>query len=300
MSSVAGEWGRRDVTGRKPPVLGGGVVRLPAYPKAEATSFLPRAEVGYPMPSTLSILLPALNEARGVRSVIRGIPRHGLRRLGFAYDVYVLDGHSTDGTRSVARQMGAKVVVQSGNGKGAAVREFLPKIGTDATVLLDSDGTYPPEMIPQFVGALGNGIPVVLGSRFRGSKIDDGAMTPVNRLGNRLLSKFASVLYGVPVSDVCSGMWAFQTDCLRSLNLTAEGFELEVDFFAECALRRIPIAEIPIPFQRRIGERKLRLREGLRIAFALLKKRLRSPRAYIEGLRRDVEAPAAESADGGG
>jgi dolichol-phosphate mannosyltransferase len=94
-------------------------------------------------------------------------------------------------------------------------------------------------------------------------------------------------------------MWAFETDCLRSLDLTAERFELEVDLFAECALRGIPIAEIPIPFRRRIGERKLRLREGFRIAFALLKKRLRSPRTYLED-RMDIYAPAAESAEGAG
>jgi hypothetical protein len=195
--------------------------------------------------------------------------------------------------------MGARVIIQSGNGKGAAVREFVPKIGTDVTVLLDCDGTYPPEMIPQLVDALGKGAPVVLGSRFRGTLIDDGAMNFLNRIGNRLLSAFASFLFRVPVSDVCSGMWAFQSDCLKSLDLTAERFELEVDIFAECALRDIPILEVPIPYRRRIGERKLRLREGFRIAHALLKKRLHPPRAP-SGAGRIGAAAAAESADGAG
>jgi len=58
--------------------------------------------------------------------------------------------------------------------------------------------------------------------------------------------------------------------------LTAIGFELEADLFAECALKGIPITEIPIRYDRRIGECKLHLREGFRIALALLKKRLRS------------------------
>ena len=52
--------------------------------------------------------------------------------------------------------------------------------------------------------------------------------------------------------------------------------DLEADIFAECALRGIPILEIPIRYDRRIGEPKLRLKEGFRIALALLKKRLRS------------------------
>jgi len=101
-------------------------------------------------------------------------------------------------------------------------------------------------------------------------------MSGPNYVGNRLLSWFASILFGTPVSDVCSGMWAFVTDRLKSLDLTANGFDLEADIFAECALRGIPILEIPIRYDRRIGEPKLRLKEGFRIALALLKKRLRS------------------------
>jgi len=90
------------------------------------------------------------------------------------------------------------------------------------------------------------------------------------------LSWFASFLFATPISDVCSGMWGFVSDRLKSLDLTATGFELEADLFAECALKGIPITEIPIRYDRRIGERKLHLHEGVRIAFALLKKRLRS------------------------
>ncbi|HWM52222.1 MAG TPA: hypothetical protein VNP71_03575, partial [Thermoplasmata archaeon] len=90
------------------------------------------------------------------------------------------------------------------------------------------------------------------------------------------LSWFASFLFATQISDVCSGMWGFVSDRLKSLDLTAIGFELEADLFAECALKGIPITEIPIRYDRRIGEGKLHLREGVRIALALLKKRLRS------------------------
>jgi hypothetical protein len=102
-------------------------------------------------------------------------------------------------------------------------------------------------------------------------------MSGPNYVGNVILSRFASILFRTPVSDVCSGMWAFVSERLKSLGLTANGFELEADIFAECAIRGIPIVEIPIRYDRRIGEPKLRLKEGFRIALALLKKRLRSP-----------------------
>src|SRR5207302_7665542 len=198
------------------------------------------------------------------------------------------DGQSTDRAGAVATKLGAEVFVQSGHGKGSAFREFVPKIKEDFTVLLDSDGTYPPEAIPELVAALKEASPVVLGSRLRGS-IDEGAMSGLNYAGNVLLSRFASVLFATPISDVCSGMWAFVSERLKSLGLTADGFDLEADIFAECALRKIPIVQVPIEYHQRLGEPKLHLREGIRIALALLKKRLRAPSAAPQ----DESAPEA-------
>lgn len=223
----------------------------------------------------LSILLPALNEERGVVNVMRRIPHRTLTQSGFLPNVYLLDGRSTDRTRLFAAQLGAKVIVQRGVGKGAAFREFIPGIQEELCVFLDCDGTYPPEIIPRFVEKLREGHPVVLGSRMLGD-IDDGAMSPLNYIGNRLLSRFASFLFGIPISDVCSGMWAFSSPHLKSLTLTAQGFELEAELFAECALKQIPIVEVPIPYAKRLGQPKLRARMALQIAFALFKKRLQS------------------------
>ena len=244
---------------------------LPPDPAPE----VPWGDVVNPALASLSILLPALNEEDGVADVLNRIPRSKLQQKGYVYSVHLLDGRSTDQTRAVAKRLGAEIFVQSGNGKGAAFREFVPKIRDQFAVLLDSDGTYPPEIIPELVGKLGPGTPIVLGSRLRGS-IEDGAMSLANQVGNRMLSWFASFLFRTPISDVCSGMWGFVSDQLKSLDLTAIGFELEADLFAECALKGIPITEVPIRYDRRIGQRKLHLREGARIAFALLKKRLGS------------------------
>ena len=242
---------------------------------------------------SLSILLPALNEEHGVAAVLNRIPRLTLQQKGYIYSVHLLDGHSTDQTRVVAKQFGAEIFVQTGNGKGSAFREFVPRIKDHFAVLLDSDGTYPPEIIPELVAKLREGNPVVLGSRIRGS-IGDGAMSMTNYLGNRVLSAFASLLFRTKVSDVCSGMWAFDSERLKSLGLTATGFELEADIFAECVLKGIPIAEVPIRYDRRIGEGKLRVREGFRIAFALLKKRLRSDLPRRAGENEARERPASE------
>jgi len=256
--------------------------RSPGSPWVGSIPPIPWAEVENPRLPTVSILLPALNEEGGVEAVLRRIPRKTLQRRGLAYSVYVLDGRSTDRTRSVAKRFGAEIFVQTGRGKGSAFREFVPRIHEDFAVLLDSDGTYPPELIPDLVGALRKGSSVVLGSRLDGS-IAVGAMSMANYVGNRLLSRFASLLFNTPISDVCSGMWAFRSEQLKSLGLTADGFDLEADIFAECALKRIPITEIGIRYDRRVGKGKLRMKEGVRIAFALLRKRIRSSMAQEPG-----------------
>ncbi len=215
---------------------------------------------------TLTIVLPALNEEEGIVDVLSRVPQNSLRQLGIDVQMILLDGRSTDSTRDKALQNGARVFIQRGRGKGSAMRELLPTLTSDYCIVLDSDGSYPPEVLPTLVKELLAGKPVVIGSRFRGN-IQKGAMAETNRLGNRFLTELASLLYQVRASDVCSGMWGY---------LTATSFDIEANFFAECSLHGVPLTEIPITYGRRIGTPKLRLRAGFKIAWILLVKRLRA------------------------
>jgi dolichol-phosphate hexosyltransferase len=141
-------------------------------------------------------------------------------------------------------------------------------------VMLDADGTYPPEAIPEFVEALASGNDVVLGSRFRG-RMEEGAMTPLNAIGNRMLSTLARLLYGVSVTDVCTGMWGFTPEALRQIPLEATGFDLEADLFGSACLSRARIHELPVDYATRIGPAKLSpVRSGFKIALRLLTRRL--------------------------
>lgn len=277
----------------------GSVPPLPFVPHIENPVIgLPPSRPENPALTGVSILLPALNEERGVVDVLNRIPKKMLKHSGLLPNVYLLDGRSTDRTRDLAAQLGAKVVVQKGSGKGSAFREFIPTIQEELIVFLDCDGTYPPEVIPFFVEKLKEGHPVVLGSRLQGT-IDDGAMSELNYIGNRILSWLASTLFRIPVSDVCTGMWAFSSAHLKSLDLTAEGFDLEAEIFAECALKGIPIVEIPIPYRKRLGEPKLRARMAFQIALTLLRKRLRPRAPNGHPTSSDVRAASSGSLRGG-
>src|SRR3989441_5021561 len=202
MGQPGGEWrlSGEAVGAPAPSGMPVGPFPLPALPVDPAPQ-IPYGEIANPVLESLSILLPALNEEHGVAAVLNRIPRLTLQQKGYAYSVHLLDGRSTDQTRAVAKRLGAEIFVQTGNGKGSAFREFVPTIRDQFAVLLDSDGTYPPEIIPELVGKLGPETPVVLGSRLRGS-IEDGAMSLANQVGNRMLSWFASFLFRTPISAV--------------------------------------------------------------------------------------------------
>ena len=87
--------------------------------------------------SDVCVLLPTLEEAETVGEVV-----DGFQEAGFD-DVLVVDGHSTDGTREVARDHGARVVTQTGSGKGQAVREGIDHVDREYVLMADGDGTYP-------------------------------------------------------------------------------------------------------------------------------------------------------------
>ena len=246
----------------------------------------------HPQPSPrghVVIFLPALNEERAIGHVLQRIPKAQLEAAGYTVSVWVVDGNSTDRTLEVIRKSGASVFVQTGRGKGNGMRQAFDHLlrsrdradggsrEPEFYFMLDADGTYPPEMVPVFLEALASGQDVVLGSRFLG-KMAEGAMTTLNRVGNRVLSALARLLFGVSVTDVCTGMWAFNADTLRELSLEARGFDLEADLFGSAALKEARITELPIDYAARIGPPKLiPLRTGLKIALRLFKRRLNGP-----------------------
>jgi dolichol-phosphate mannosyltransferase len=223
----------------------------------------------------VTLVLPAKDEEQGIGPTLRSLPLSTLEAMGFRTEVVVLDGASRDRTAAIARARGAEVITEPARGKGYALRSAVGRFRGDYVVMIDADSTYAPDAIPLVVEALAWGeADVVMGSRRRG-QIAPGAMSPINRLGNRLLSLAASVLYLHPCSDLCTGLWGFRSDVLRALPLRARGFELEAELFALSVRSGLAVTEVPVDYLPRRGETKLgKVLDGVRIGLCLVRTRV--------------------------
>lgn len=226
--------------------------------------------------SRVTILLPTLDEEGALGGVLDDIPVEKLKDSGWQHRVLVVDGGSEDSTLSIARQRECEIIEQTVEwGKGSGLRmafEHFLQSGDEAMVMIDADGTYDPADITRLLAEL-DSCDLVMGSRLRGD-IEPGAMSRVNYLGNHVLTWMAVLLYGEPVSDLCTGAWAFRRSVIERMRLNSVRFEIEAEMFATCAHAGFHFGHVPISYRKRIGEPKLgSARDGASILRKLLIRR---------------------------
>ncbi|MFC6726034.1 S-layer glycoprotein N-glycosyltransferase AglJ, partial [Halobium palmae] len=190
------------------------------------------------------VLLPTYNEAETIAEVV-----DGYRNAGFT-DVLVIDGDSDDDTRTVAADHGAEIVVQSGTGKGQAVREaVIEYVDAPYVLLADADATYRPDDADAMLAPLEEGYDHVVGDRF--ADMRPGAMTFLNRVGNRIVNRAFTLIHGDDYGDILSGYRAFTRRSFERMTLTADGFGIETEMSVECTKKGIPTAVVPVTYHPR-------------------------------------------------
>jgi glycosyltransferase involved in cell wall biosynthesis len=192
-----------------------------------------------PTAPRISVVIPALNEARNLPYVFAGLPRD-------IYEVILVDGHSTDDTVAVARRLypDVRIVSQTRSGKGNALACGFAACRGDIIVMVDADGSADGAEIPRFVAALQGGADFAKGSRFIG---DGGSadLTLLRRLGNWGLTLVVNILYGTRYSDLCYGYNAFWAHCLPHMNVDRDGFEVETLINVRIAQAGLRVTEVP-------------------------------------------------------
>jgi glycosyltransferase involved in cell wall biosynthesis len=260
-----------------------------------------RLGAGKPEP-TVSIVIPAKNEALNLPHVFAGLP-HGL------HEVILVDGGSTDGTAQVAHRLWPDITIigQTRKGKGNALACGFEVATGDFIVMLDADGSTDPAEIPRFVNALKEGADFAKGSRF----MPGAGSSDISRLrqwGNYWLNKVVNLLYGTRYTDLCYGYNAFRRECLSVIDLDGgtiegadestmlwgDGFEVETLINVRIAKAGLRVAEVPsFERSRRFGSSNLNaISDGIRVLRTIHVERRR-------GARRAVESSANSQRDVG-
>lgn len=215
----------------------------------------------------ISVVIPTLNEAQNLYYVLPFIPPQ-------VSEVILVDGHSTDNTVAIAKQLlpTVKIIQQTGKGKGNALRAGFAACEGDIIVMLDADGSTDPAEIPRFVEALMKGFDCAKGSRLlNGGGSHD--LSFIRRLGNYFLCQFVNILFHTQISDLCYGYNAFWKHCLKRVDINCEGFEVETQIYLRMHKAQLKIAEVPSIENKRIyGMSKLSaFRDGWRVLNTIIK-----------------------------
>jgi glycosyltransferase involved in cell wall biosynthesis len=182
----------------------------------------------------LTILMPCLNEAETIGTCI-GKALAFLQRAGVAGEVLVADNGSTDGSRSVAEVMGARVVHVEARGYGAALRGGIAAARGRYIVMGDADDSYDFGRLDAFLAELRKGADLVMGNRFKGGIAARAMPFLHRRLGNPVLSFIGRLLFGVTVHDFHCGLRGFNAEAIRALDLRTPGMEFASELVVRSA-----------------------------------------------------------------
>jgi len=187
------------------------VVKLWPFHAAALTNFViarpqPRRHA-LPENPTVSVVVPARNEAGNIRDILERTPE-----LGGGTEIIFVEGHSTDNTYEVAEEEAGRfperriqLLKQTGSGKADAVRLGFSRAHGDILMILDADLTVPPEDLPRFYDALASGKGEFINGVRLVYPMEQRAMRFFNLVGNKFFSLAFTALLGQAVKDTLCG-----------------------------------------------------------------------------------------------
>jgi glycosyltransferase involved in cell wall biosynthesis len=213
----------------------------------------------------LSIAVPVYNERERVAAALKELLS---TPMPVETEVIVVDDGSTDGTWEELAQIGlpeqVRVIRHERNrGKGAALRTAIEAATGDVFVPFDADLEYNPADLQQLLRPLIAGeADVVYGTRAFGAHT---AYSFWYVVGNRMLNTYANILFDCYISDLETCFKMVRTDILRSLDLRADGFDIEAEVTAKLLRAGQRPYEIPITYKARsrLQGKKIGWRDGV-------------------------------------
>lgn len=191
---------------------------------------------------SICVIIPALNEENSIGSTIKAMP-------AFVDKVIVIDDGSTDKTVEISKQSGAEVISHNRNmGVGAAFQTAVRAVlnsNYDIMVNIDADGQFDPKDIEKITEPIiSDKADFATASRFKDPELYP-KMSKVKFIGNKMMSRFISVITQQKFYDVSCGFRAYSRETLMRMNLFGE-FTYTQESFIDLVFKNLRISEIPV------------------------------------------------------
>ena len=215
----------------------------------------------------VSVVIPTLNEAGNIVEVIDTVEKE----IKYPYEIIIVDGGSTDGTRKIVKNKNCKLIIETRRGYGLALRLGMKQAKGNIMVMVDGDGTYELKHINIVLDRLiEKDAELCLATRmFDPNK----AMGMMNFVGNKVITFCFNMLYKQNLSDSQSGYRAISKIAFDKIEFKEDDMAFATEMLVKFSQKKFKMVEIPTVYkERRYGKPKLRrFKSGIEIFTTMLK-----------------------------
>ena len=218
--------------------------------------------------SQISIIIPTYNESKNIIGILNTISKNLPKNI--ITQAIVVDDNSPDGTGKIVEEHIANfkkianytveiIHRKAKDGLGSAILRGIQQATGDTIVVMDSDFSHPPQVIPKLIESIKKyQYDIAVASRYiKGGKIENWSAK------RKIISKFATLIakkgLGINTKDPMSGFFAFKKNILNGLNIDAIGYKILLEILVKT--KNVTVTEIPYTFQdRELGSSKLSIK----------------------------------------